>query len=306
MADNSETILAVGVTGVVAAGAAYAVSRATDDDSEQSNANTQQNNSGLSAAMLAALLSGSGGSSGQQEQAPPDAWGAGDPAESWHTVTITGDSETGDTYNISVSGQARMGGAAESPDDSAGNGEISGVIDSGIDTYEFTGSVTDLQLPTHAEVSVDGTVIRARNAGSGTRPGSSVPNNLMNPGGDSSPDAGASGENSGTDTVSVDGYEYAGSAIDVFTRWANGEVSTDYFQTATGQGDGTASVLNRDSLGDPDQEETVVEQGQDSWDDDTGGGDYDNDGDSDADVPGDPTDGSFTSDEEKDFWTGNL
>lgn len=240
MADDTDTILAVGVTGAIAAGAAYMLSRDGEADTEQESAAQQQSNTGLSAAVLAALMSRSDSAEAGStpEQPTPDSWGAGNPTEEWHTLTISGDSETADQYSISVTGQAEMDAWAESPDDSAGNGTISGIIDRGYDSYRFTGEVTDMQLPSHAQVSVDGTVIRARDAGSGTRPGSSVPNNLMDPPEPEQPAPDEEASGGSTD------YEY------------------------------------------PDH--------NDSNDYDTG------------DAMDDIGDGEFTSDEEADFWTGNL
>jgi len=63
MSEN-ETILAIGITGVVAAGAAYAASRFQSTTSEPDVGSTQPNNSGVSNALLAALLAGSAGGGG--------------------------------------------------------------------------------------------------------------------------------------------------------------------------------------------------------------------------------------------------
>ena len=70
-------------------------------------------------------------------------------------------------------------------------------------------------------------------------------------------DSGDSGEPD-TNVTEYNGYRYTGTETQDFRDWVNGDITTEQFQTRTGQGNGTAAVTNWQELGDPELDEEAT------------------------------------------------
>lgn len=302
MADE-DTLIGLGVGAAVAATAAYAASR-TQGTTDEPDGQTQTQG-GLSTAALIALLSQSGGDQ-EQTQDPGGTSEPGEPEFRGENPADYGD--TDDT--LDGTGQYPDEGNTDAPDEGASGGQSStgGTV---VDGYRYvgdyaeafrdyiTGDITKTEFQTLTPQG-EGTAAITNKDELGTpdaQTESERTRTFADPGlsayVDMNPDA-----NIGT-FFPRNGYTVAKDRNRAFWPWIVLQDNGTYIGSAD-----TRDEAESIAAGEPEfRSEDPTEYGdrfEGSDDTDTDGGSGG------ADVPGDPTNDEWDSEEEEDFWTGNL